>query len=185
MAEKNELRIKAKQIRNSLDMQKLSEKIVQNILQLDVYKNARRVLLFYPLQHEVNLLGLLKDESAKKKTFYLPRVEYKNLIVCPYKEGDELVESAFKTKEPLTTPIDIRKLDIIFVPALMVDKKLTRLGYGGGFYDRFLSSKCARGTKIAVIPSALIAEHLPSEAFDIRMDLIVCEELLRTLKSDD
>lgn len=185
MITKIELRKKAKVIRNSLDMQKISEKIVENILQLEIYKKAQRIMLYYPLQHEVNLLGLMKNDPIAphlpQKMFYLPRLECQNLIVCPYKEGDELVESRFKTKEPLTMPIDIRKLDIIFVPALMADKNFNRLGYGGGFYDKFLASKCVRGTKIVAIPSALIVDKLPSEAFDIKTNVIVCEELLRTL----
>lgn len=183
MNDKNELRKKAREIRNSLDMQNISESIVRNILQLEEYQKATNVMIFYPLKHEVNLLGLMEDESAIQKTFYLPRVEYKNLIVCPYKIGDKLTVSQFMTKEPLTVPVDRKKMDIIFVPALMVDSNFNRLGYGGGFYDRFLSSRRARGTKIAAIPSALITDNLPSEAFDIKMDLIVCEELLRTLKS--
>lgn len=184
MVEKEELRKKAKDIRNSLDMEKISEKIVKNILKLEIYKKAQHIMIFYPLAHEVNLLGLIKNDPLGKKMFYLPKLECQNLIVCPYKEGDELVESRYKTKEPTTIPIDIRKLDIIFVPALMVDNNLNRLGYGGGFYDKFLASKCIRAAKIVVIPNSLIVDAIPFEAFDIKADIIVCEELLQPLNID-
>lgn len=182
MIEKNELRKKAKTIRNSLDMQKISEMIVQNILQLEEYQKALNIMIFYPLKHEVNLLGLLNKKTSVKN-FYLPKVDGENLLVCPYNKGDKLIKAAFNTEEPLTAPVNAEILDIIFVPALMVDRNLNRLGYGGGFYDRFLSINGLKATKIAAIPNALIVEKLPSEAFDIKADIIVCEEMLRPLKS--
>ncbi len=171
MNDKNELRKNAKKIRNSLDMETLSEKIMQNIKNSEIYKNAKHVMLFYPLKNEVNLLRLLFDN----KTFYLPRVEGQNLLVCPYKYGDELKVSDFKTQEPTTSPVNTEILDLIFVPALMIDKNNYRLGYGGGFYDKFLSKIDKNITKSVAIPSALITEKLPTEDFDVKMDVKFCE----------
>lgn len=172
MQEKNELRIKAKEIRKSLDMKSISEKIVENIFNLKEYKKAKNILFFYPLEHEVDLLGLMINSD---KNFYLPRVVGKEMEICPYVIGDELSESKFKTKEPICEPINPEVLDLIFVPALMVDKHLHRLGYGGGFYDRFLSKHAKSATKIAAISSALVVDELPSEDFDARIDLVVNE----------
>ena len=172
MQEKKELRKKAKEIRHSLDMETISGKIVENILKLDIYKTAKHVMLFYPLKHEVDLLKLLYDD----KSFYLPRVKGEKLLVCPYKKGDELTISRFETEEPTTEPIDADILDVIFVPALMADKNLHRLGYGGGFYDKFLSKNALGSKRIVAIPNALILEKLPSEYFDAKIDIIICED---------
>ena len=136
MQDKKELRKKAKAIRNSLDIEQISEKIVENILNLEIYKKSRHIMLFYPLSHELNLLKLLNSEDKK---FYLPKVRGEELFICPYKIGDELVISKFKTKEPTTNQVDPSILDIIFVPAMMADKNMHRLGYGGGFYDKFFA----------------------------------------------
>lgn len=171
MQEKEELRKKAKAIRNSLDMENLSEKIIANIQALEIYKKARHVMIFYPLKHEVDLRGLLKDD----KNFYLPIVQGETLRACPYKIGDELITSKFKTSEPTTKPINTSILDIIFVPALMVDNNFYRLGYGGGFYDRFLLQIDTEVTKIVTIPNLLITEKLPFESFDAKIDIIICE----------
>lgn len=171
MTDKNELRKKAKEIRNSLDMEKLSEDIVKNIKASEIYKKSKHVLLFYPLKNEVNLLGLLKDD----KKFYLPKVNSDKLLACPYKEGDKLQISKFKTNEPMTSSINPEILDIIFTPALMIDKSGFRLGYGGGFYDKFLSKNAINATKIAPVPCALITDKLPSESFDIKVDVTICE----------
>lgn len=172
MQEKEELRIKAKMIRNSLDITTISECIVKNLLNLKVYQNAQNVMIFYPLKHEINLLQLLEN----KKNFYLPKVKGERLLVCPYKNWDELVVSEFKTKEPTTEAVNPDILDIVFVPALMVDKNFNRLGYGGGFYDRFLSKNALNATKIVAIASELIIGNLPSESFDIKTDIVVTEK---------
>lgn len=177
MLNKRDLRKKAKEIRTSLDMNKISGEIVKNILNLEIYKESLHVLIFYPLKHEVNLLGLLDKNENNDKHFYLPRVDGENLLVCPYKLGDELKTSRFQTKEPTTSPIDSSILDVIFVPALMADKNLHRLGYGGGFYDKFLAKNAFNAKKIVAIPSDLIVEQLPSEYFDAQIDLIVCENI--------
>lgn len=173
MTEKKKLRKTAKEIRISLDMEKMSEKIVENILKLDVYQKAQHIMFFYPLKHEVNLLKLM--EENKDKNFYLPRVKGKELLVCPYKAGDDLVTSMFWTEEPTTEAINTNILNIIFVPALMVDNNFHRLGYGGGFYDRFLSKNATNAVKIVAIPSQLVCEKLPSESFDAKIDIIITD----------
>lgn len=170
---KTELRKQAKEIRKSLKLKEISVKITENIMNFDVYKSAKNIMIFYPLKHEVNLLSLLKDKS---KNFYLPKVEGENLLVCPYKAGEKLIHSAFRTEEPLTNPVDSEILDIVFVPALMADRNMDRLGYGGGFYDKFLSKNCKNAVKIIAIPSQLIADEIPSESYDEKVDFIVSEK---------
>lgn len=174
MIEKDELRKTAKEIRNSLEIKKISEGIVKNILASKVYQNAKNIMIFYPIKHEVNLLSLLNYN----KNFYLPKVDGENLLVCPYNVGDELTVSAFKTKEPKTEPVSADILDIIFVPALMVDKNFNRLGYGGGFYDKFLSKYALNAIKVVPISSTLVCENLPSEEFDEKIDVIVSEKFI-------
>lgn len=173
MTTKKDLRKKAKEIRNSLDMEKLSEKIVKNILNFELYQKAKNVMIFYPIDNEVNLLALLKDPC---KNFYLPKVQGNELLVCPYKIGDELTLSRFKTEEPITAPVDTNVLDLIFVPALMADKTLNRLGYGGGFYDRFLSKNAKNATKIVAIPNTLIIDEIPPDDYDERVDFLISDE---------
>ncbi|MBQ3819312.1 hypothetical protein II810_02585, partial [bacterium] len=63
---KQEIRTKAKGIRNNLDIQEISKNLVSKIKNLDIYKQSKNVLIFYPLKNEINLLDLLKDD----KNFY-------------------------------------------------------------------------------------------------------------------
>lgn len=171
MQSKDELRKKAKEIRSSLDIKEISEKIIENIRNSDVYQHATNVMLFYPLEHEINLLPLMNDN----KNFYLPRVEGEMLVVCPYKKGDKLVKSKFSTQEPVSSPIPADFLNIVFVPALMADKGFHRLGYGKGFYDRFLSKRALQAIRIVPIANALLVDSLPFDEFDELVDAIVDE----------
>ena len=153
---KEELRkeIKAKRKLINIDCQML----VENLMKTQEYKRAKNIMIFYPLKYEVNLLSLLKDKTKK---FYLPKIDGENLLCCPYGEGDELCVSCFKTFEPVTEACD---------------KNNYRLGYGGGFYDRFL--KNFRGKTAVCLPEELIVETVYPEAHDISVDLVITENYM-------
>lgn len=169
MNNKTVLRINAKELRKTLDMKSMSENLVQKIREHEIYKYSKHVLLFYPTKYEVNLLELLKDD----KKFYFPRVKEKDLLVCPYDKNVRLEKSKFNILEPCSNPVDAQILDLIIVPALMVDKEGYRLGYGGGFYDRFLSALEDKVTTICPIPKELFTEKLPHDCYDIMVNIIV------------
>ena len=118
MDSKTALRIRAKEIRKSINIADASDILVKKIRQQQYYKNAKNVLIFYPKGNEINLLGLLADG----KNFYLPKVRGEELDVCPFKSGDELEISEFKIKEPCSSPVNPLSLDLVIVPALAVGK---------------------------------------------------------------
>lgn len=169
MDDKNSLRIKAKTIRKTLDMPNVSAHLVEKLRQNSLYQNAKRVMIFYPTKFEVNLLDLLSDD----KDFYLPRVQGQDLLVCPYNKNIGLEKSSFHIMEPISEPVNPKLLDLVVVPALMVDKNGYRLGYGGGFYDRFLKSFKGDFKSIVAVPKELFVEKLPVESFDIPVDVVL------------
>lgn len=132
------------------------------------YSQAKNIMLFYPMNHEINLLTLLDD---KNKNFYFPRIQGKDLLCCPYEPGCELTQSCFNTLEPISEPVEKGLIDLVIVPALCCDKNNYRLGYGGGFYDRFL--KDYTGKKICCIPKEFITETIYPESHDIPLDLVI------------
>ena len=167
---KAELRKKIKKERESLDINKISEEIVQKILKLKEYQDAKNILIYYPLENEIDLLELLKD---KEKNFYLPKIDGNNLLCCPYKDGDETCLSCFKTCEPLSESCDKNIIDIAIIPALACDKNGYRLGYGGGFYDRFL--KHFNGFKLCCVPNCFLLDSVFPEIYDIKVDLVITD----------
>ena len=171
MDSKQELREWAKSERSKLDMKVLSEKLRSKLLKTKEYVNAKNVLIFYPLKNEVDLLPLVKDKTKK---FYLPKIDGDNLLCCPYCDGDEVCLSCFKTFEPLTQPCEKKLIDTVIVPALACDKEKYRLGYGGGFYDRFLRDYS--GSVIVCIPQKLIVKTVFPEEHDKKADIIITEK---------
>ena len=172
--DKQELRKWARDKRKELDMVKISAILIEKLLQTDEYKNSKNIMIFYPLKNEVNLLSLLND---KTKSFYLPRIKDDSLECCKYSAGDELCESFFHTQEPICAPCDGSIIDLIIVPALACDTQNYRLGYGGGYYDRFLGVNSINNNlkKIVCIPSTLIVDTIYPETYDVKMDRVITE----------
>ena len=174
MDAKTLLRIRFKEERKKIDIADISNSIVSNIRQSDFYRNSSNVMLFYPLKYEINLLDLLKDD----KNFYFPKVDGENLSVCPYDKRVGFEKSKLNIFEPCSIPVTPDVLDLIFVPALAVDKNNYRLGYGGGFYDRFLVN--SKALKVVPIFEGFVATELPHEEFDIPVDYIITNSGLKS-----
>lgn len=169
MDNKTDLRIWAKSVRKTLDLVNISEKILAKIRTNEVYKNSKNVMLFYPTKYEINLLPLLEDS----KNFYLPKVSGDKILVCPYCRGDELVCTNFNINEPCSNPVSPEVVELVIVPALVADKYGYRLGYGGGFYDRFLATLSAK--TIVPVSHELLIEKLPVENFDVKIDFVITD----------
>lgn len=169
MQKKTDLRAKAKSIRKELDIKNISHVICEKIKNSEEFHSAKHVMIFYPLKDEINLLELLNED----KKFYLPKMNGLTLNVCPYQKGDKLEIKAFGVKEPRTSPVSAKILDLIIVPALMVDKNNYRLGYGKGFYDRLITHTKAK--TIVCIPKELLIEELPIEPHDKKVDIVIVE----------
>ena len=169
---KNELRKWAKEVRSKLDMGALSKVFAEKLRETEEYKNAKNIMIFYPLKDEVNLLSLTED---KTKTFYLPKIDGENLLCCRYDENMKLCESCFHTMEPTSKPEEPAILNLIIVPALAIDKNNYRLGYGKGFYDKFLSQFDPQVKTAVCIPKQLIVETISPNEYDIPIDLIITD----------
>ena len=171
---KDLLRQECKKIRKELHdngkLKIISKEIVYEILKSEDFINAKHVMLFYPKKYELDLLSLLHFD----KKFYLPKCKNNNINVCEYKNGDILEKSEFGVYEPVCDYIkDLSILDLVIVPCLCADKKGHRLGYGGGFYDRFLKNKDLRAKTFVVAPKELVYDNIVKENFDVKCDKVI------------
>ena len=171
---KKEYRTRAKQIRETLDIARINVSICKQIEDFDIYKKAQKIAGFYPVNKETNLKILYKNILKK---WYLPVVvDDTTMIFCSYKIGENLVKNKFGVYEPVSgKEINPKEPDIIFIPALTVDKKGYRLGYGKGYYDRFLPKLSKDCKKIVLIPDELVVENLPYDKFDIPVDIAITQ----------
>jgi len=172
---KQNLRVQAKKIRNSLDIQTISSAIARQLIMLDAYKKAKIVAGFYPFGHEVDLRQLYHDLTKK---WHLPRlINDTKITFYPFKSPSKMEKNKYGIHEPACgKELGLSEMDIIIAPALMVDKNGHRLGYGKGYYDRFLSKLPEKCLKIVPIPEELLIESLPIDNFDISVDIAVTQD---------
>ena len=169
MDEKTALRIRAKNLRKIFDIKGVSALLSEAVRKSEIYKTAKNVMLYYPTKYEVNLLSLLSDD----KNFYFPRTRGEGLEVCRWEGVEKMKLSEYNIMEPTCEAICPKEIDLVIVPALMADKSGYRLGYGGGYYDRFLAN--FSGKTLCAIPKEFYTERLPHEEFDIPVDLVITD----------
>ena len=172
MISKSELRKILIEKRKTIDTDGLSKIICEKIKDLEIYKNSKNIFAYYPLPYEVDIKSLFED---KTKNWYLPKVSNENMEFYEYKIGDTLKKGAFEVLEPSIDKICNKNPDLIIVPALSVDKAGYRLGYGKGYYDRFISNlKCHVPTLVPIF-SELLIDVLPKEKHDKNVDIVLTE----------
>ena len=150
-----------------------SLKIAEKIIKTEFYKNSKAIMLFYPKENEVNTLYIMDKALLDGKTVVFPATDKENKALIPIIYDGSFKKGAFGVYEPMGDIISKDEIDFAIIPALSVDKDGYRLGYGGGYYDRFL--KDFKGEKIAVLFSELLADELPHDEFDIKTDITITD----------
>jgi 5-formyltetrahydrofolate cyclo-ligase len=113
---------------------KKSARLIRTIIKQRWFKDATTIAIYHPIKNEVNLLGLLDQPD---KTFALPRVKGEQLEFITFQKGDALKLSELHIMEPVSGVNVSDRLDVLFVPALAIDKNCNRVGFGKGFFDRY------------------------------------------------
>lgn len=168
---KNEIRKLMFERRNqaSLDDLKQSSFDIINQIQNDLnYQQSKVVAIFYPMEKEVNLLGLVKDS----KTFCFPKVTKEGLHFFKYDPNHTFVKSNFGVMEPEGGVIMDDLIDYMCTPALAISNELYRIGYGKGYYDQFLSKHRPKHV-VGVIFKFQELEELPYDSFDQKLDYYI------------
>ncbi len=132
----------------------------------------RYVLGYVAFRHEVDPRPTLDRLRAAGTTIGVPRIESQGLVPTRIDDWRALVPGAFGIPTSLGPPLP--RLDAVLVPGVGFTEDGWRLGYGGGFYDRLLSSH-PRATRIGLAFGCQLVPHVPTEAHDQCMDVVVCE----------
>ena len=182
MTRKKELREEFLQKRNAIPDPERSIRNQQIRQHLETaLRKAQRVFAFYPAKGEPDLLPLLYNLQTQGAPLALPAIRnHKMLFHAVTDIARQCKESVFGIPQPegcLPVLGDFRESDTVLTPGLAFTLNGIRLGYGGGFYDRFLSH--FPGRSIAVGYSLQITESLPAFDHDRRVDYICTEEGIR------
>ncbi len=148
-----------------------SRAIVARIAEMPLFREAKTIMVYYPIHNEVDLRHLVKL-FHEEKTFLLPATtSKKDMEVRQYIKGQPLKRGRFGIPEP-TTPAWTGSIDLILVPGVAFDKKCRRVGRGGGYYDRFLK-RYRDAKKVGVCYDFQLHTEVPHSWFDIPMQCIV------------
>lgn len=164
--------------RDALDplvRERFSAQIAGHIQKSAAYRAARTVFLYIPMRSEVDLSTLLMDEE---KQILLPvTLPHGGMEAAPYQGMDQLVRHPFGMLEPQGEAwVDPKDIDLVLVPGAAFDRFGGRMGYGGGYYDRFLPRLRLDTPKIGVAFSTQVLEdRLMQSPHDVCMDAIVTE----------
>jgi 5-formyltetrahydrofolate cyclo-ligase len=151
------------------------ERIVRRFLSLPETEAAGTVMAFWAFGSEVPTDALISRLVERGVTVALPRIVGDHLEPRTWRPGEPVTQTHFGAREPQGgRVVQPREIDVVAVPGVAFDRAGGRVGYGGGFYDRFLPSTRALRAAIA-FDAQLEEEPLPGAGFDLPVDVIVTE----------
>ena len=177
---KKELRQKYKELRQQLsenETEELSLQIANQLIRLDIWQHSF-YHLFLPIesQKEVNTEYILQVLAGKDKNIVLSKSDFSTREMTHFLLTDNttIKKNAYDIPEPIDgLEVPVSKIDVVFVPLLAFDEKGNRVGYGKGFYDKFLAECKPEILKIGV--SFFESEKVISDVLntDIQLDLCI------------
>jgi 5-formyltetrahydrofolate cyclo-ligase len=186
---KPEIRREMAALRDSLSTEEAESRsmsILNRLTRLEEYKKASLIMTYVNFRSEAGTMRLIQKALDEGKRVAVPVciTDGKVLLPCEIQSMDELVPGTWGILEPsehARREISAEEIDLAIVPGLAFDRQLNRLGYGAGYYDRFLPKMRKDAAKVGICYEFQIVEQLPSDPFDVPMDSIVTDiSLLRS-----
>lgn len=187
METKAEIRKRILEVRKGLSDEEAatkSEAIVQKVIKTPEYKEADNILLYADYCREVMTRGIFEDALLHRKRIYFPKVDkmtntmefYQIISLCQLERGYmDILEPREDIK--MRYKFQPREDTLAVLPGVAFDTSGYRLGYGKGFYDKFLANRRQIST-MALAFSCQIIDEIPRDVHDIKMDKIVTEEII-------
>ena len=179
---KKEYRKNAYQIRNTFtnqQIQDLSTKILNSLTQHPIYRDSHTLFTYVSMDQEVHTHRLIEVALQDGKRVCVPRVvpgQYMDAV--PIKNpANDLQIGFFNVLEPIKAlpPISPGEIDLVIVPGLMFDREGYRIGYGGGYYDKYLQHISADCMTVGLVFQRLVVDEIPREPHDRKVKLVITE----------
>ncbi|KUO96000.1 5-formyltetrahydrofolate cyclo-ligase [Ferroacidibacillus organovorans] len=152
-----------------------SRDIAERVTALPELAAANTVGVYLAMGSEVSLDGLIETLLLEGKKVYAPRVleDRRTIVFCQLRDVSDVEIGYYGIREPRGEVVEA--LDLLLIPGLAFTLCGIRLGYGGGFYDRYLANTSRQAVKVGVAFDGQIVQELPTELHDIRMDHLVTD----------
>jgi len=164
----------------SFDFMKIaSEKIQKRLKKINAFRNAQKIGVYYPIGSEILTQDIIQELLSNGKDVFLPKVIGKNIEFRKITDFSNLEKGSFDIMEPKDNCQTDDNLDVVLVPTVGISPIGVRLGYGHGFYDRYLAKH--KTATISLTLEKQIVKNIPKSEHDIIIDWVVTEE--RILKT--
>lgn len=178
--EKNLIRKQMKQLRADMTRTERFEKsmqIFEQLITVPEFKRADRIYTYVSMDNEIDTIMLIDYSLSLEKRVFVPRVSGRDMEFYEISDISELSPGYMGIYEPDINgrEPDYSRTGFMCMPGLAFDKSHNRIGYGGGFYDRYLSVE-NKLYKAALAYEAQLLESIPAQDGDVRPDMIVTEE---------
>ena len=155
-------------------MQLASQKIHNRLKQIDVFRKSKKIACYFPIGSEVKTHDIMQELLGDGKEVFLPKVEGENMSFRKITGLEDLEKGNFDIMEPKDSCPKTDDIEVALVPTVGMTRDGIRLGYGHGYYDRYLSTSKAK--TISLTYSKQIVKSIPSTDKDVKIDWIVTEE---------
>ena len=150
-----------------------SEKLTANFLATDLYRQAKTIYGYLPYNQEVRTVPILEQALADGKRVAVPKVYGDEMKFIYLPDLTQVAKGYSGIPEPIADdPVGDDPTALVLMPGLAFDKEGHRIGYGGGFYDKFLALEPNHPT-VALCYAFQLLRELPVEDFDVPVDLVL------------
>ena len=169
------------------DRRRISAVIARHVGAMPAFLDSRTVMLYLALPQEVQTDDLLEECHRKAKRVAVPVTTRHGLLAAQFRPGqDRLKPGPFGVREPAaeTTIIPPADIDLVLVPGIAFDGRGARLGFGKGYYDRFLCRLPASAQVCGLAFALQIVGRVPDLPHDVRMQWLATERGVRCCQGD-
>jgi len=152
--------------------------IQKSFLETDNFRRARSVLVYSPINHEVDTELIVSCALNSGKKIAFPSVVGDELLFCEVQDLTSLKKGTFGILEPcaigkIFTP---EEADVVVVPGVAFDLSGHRIGYGKGYYDKMLQHLESQGKLVGLCYDFQLVDEILAEPHDVKMDMIITEK---------
>ena len=174
--DKKELRRQIREQKRAMTEEEIvsrSEKLAQRFLSTEAYRNAKSIYGYLPYNQEVRTVPMLAQAIADGKRVAVPKIYGDTMKFLWLDDLQDVAKSEKGIPEPIADePVADDETALVLMPGVAFTKNGERIGYGGGYYDRFLAAEPNHPT-IALCYEFQMVESLPTEEFDIPVEVVL------------
>lgn len=173
---KHELRQLIKNKKREMTLQEIeaaSARLGELFASCEAYQQAKTIYFYLPYNQEVRTAPMIRRALAEGKRVAVPKVYGDEMRFIYIDSLDSIEKGSFGIPEPVADePVANDPTALILMPGLAFDRQGHRIGYGGGYYDKYLSTQPGHPT-VALCYGFQMQEQLETEEFDIPVDLVL------------